>query len=222
MESLLRRSVSALLKLKYPRFTPRRCYAVDDDGDLSQFKTTVTILNQEQDQGIFIDSYSSLGFLLSSGIRVFGPCAIFPRSVLHWNVRNVQDINEDSLSLFTMLEPKIDILVLGVGERDNMKKIDSKIMRHLRANKINVEMLPTDQALATFNFLNAEKRYVAGAFIPPSYIDSIDDDDIISSQGDIGKFRTIPLDEKDDDDDFLFPGEKKEPKKLEKPEERDK
>lgn len=36
-----------------------------------------------------------------------------------------------------------DILVLGVGERDNMKKIDSKIMRHLRANKINVELLPT-------------------------------------------------------------------------------
>lgn len=68
------------------RVTPRRYYAVDDDGDLSQFKTTVTILNQEQDQGIFIDSYSNVGFLLSSGIRVFGPCAIFPRSVLHWNV----------------------------------------------------------------------------------------------------------------------------------------
>jgi len=63
---------------------------VDDDGDLSQFKTTVTILNQEHDQGIFIDSYSNMGFRLSSGIRVFGPCAVFPRSLLHWNVSGNQ------------------------------------------------------------------------------------------------------------------------------------
>jgi len=30
---------------------------MDDDGELNQYKTTVTILNQEQDRGIFIDSY---------------------------------------------------------------------------------------------------------------------------------------------------------------------
>ena len=36
-----------------------------------------------------------------------------------------------------------DILILGVGERENMKKIDSKIIKHLRASKINVELLPT-------------------------------------------------------------------------------
>lgn len=29
------------------------------------------------------------------------------------------------------------------------------------------------QALATFNFLNSEKRYVAGAMIPPTYLESV-------------------------------------------------
>ena len=29
-----------------------------------------------------------------------------------------------------------------------------------------------DHALATFNFLNSEKRYVAGAFIPPKYLEA--------------------------------------------------
>ncbi len=38
-----------------------------------------------------------------------------------------------------------------------------------------------DQALATFNFLNAEKRYVAGAFIPPSYILDNDEDMMYTS-----------------------------------------
>lgn len=37
-------------------------------------------------------------------------------------------------------------------------------------------LLSQDQALATFNFLNAEKRYVAGAFIPPSYVEMHADD----------------------------------------------
>lgn len=135
-------------------------------------KTTVEILNHEQDGNIYIDSYSQIGFRLNSGLRVMGPCAIFPRSVLHWNVRGVEDVSEDSLSLFTMLEPKLDLLVLGVGERENLGKINFNILKFLKSKRINVEILSTDQALATFNFLNSEKRFVAGAFIPPSYVES--------------------------------------------------
>lgn len=219
MESLLQRSVSALFKFRFSSFrrmAPQRYFAVDDDGDLAQFKTTVTVLNQEQDRGIFIDSYSNMGFMLNTGMRVFGPCAIFPRSILHWNVRGVEDINEDSLSLFTMLEPKIDILVLGVGERDNMRKIDGKIMKHLRANKINVELLPTDQALATFNFLNAEKRYVAGAFIPPSYIENLDDDDFFTNR-EFGKRPQNDPELPEENESYLTDGEKEE-----KPKDKDK
>ena len=38
---------------------------------------------------------------------MLGPMAIFPRTVLSWNVGNVLAINEDSLILFCLLEPKI-------------------------------------------------------------------------------------------------------------------
>ncbi|ESN97223.1 hypothetical protein HELRODRAFT_85671 [Helobdella robusta] len=139
-----------------------------------QYKTTVTILNHDQEGGIFIDSYNSFGFKLLSGIQVVGPCVLFPRSLLHWNVGGLQDINEDSLHLFTLLDPKIDILVLGVGNHENVKKVDFKILQYMRSKKINVELLPTDQALSVFNFLNAEKRYVAGAFIPQTVEDTED------------------------------------------------
>ena len=33
-----------------------------------------------------------------------------------------------------------------------------------------------EQALATFNFLNSERRYVAGALIPPNYISDTNTD----------------------------------------------
>jgi len=58
---------------------------VDEDGDLCGMKSTVSILNDEMD-GLGINGFSQLGFLLNNGLRVIGPCAVFPRSVLQWNV----------------------------------------------------------------------------------------------------------------------------------------
>lgn len=48
-----------------------------------------------------------VGFRLNNGMYVLGPMAIFPRTVLSWNVGNVHAINEDSLLLFCLIEPKI-------------------------------------------------------------------------------------------------------------------
>lgn len=33
--------------------------------------------------------------------------------------------------------------------------------------KINIEVLPVDKAVSTFNYLTSENRWVAGAFVPP-------------------------------------------------------
>lgn len=85
------------------RICPHRTFAIDDDGDISQMKTTVTILNQDQSQGIFIDSYSCFGFLLNSGVRLMGPCAVFAHSALHWNV---------SIILFSVVMQEIFKVVL--------------------------------------------------------------------------------------------------------------
>jgi hypothetical protein len=43
---------------------------------------------------------------------VLGSMAIFPRTVLSWNVGNVHAINEDSLLLFCLIEPKIGKKIL--------------------------------------------------------------------------------------------------------------
>ncbi|KAL5013304.1 hypothetical protein ScPMuIL_007574 [Solemya velum] len=150
--------------------------SVNYEGEYS--KTSMTMLSQEDDANIYIEAYSPLGFRLNSGFRIFGPCAVFPRSILHWNVAGVEDIHEDSLSLFSMLEPKIDLLVIGVGSPGN--KIDPNIIKYLRSKKINLEILPTDQACSTFNFLNSERRYVAAALIPPAYSSvNLNDDNVV-------------------------------------------
>ena len=50
----------------------------------------------------------------------------------------------------------------------------------MRSKKINLEILPTERACATFNFLNAENRCVAGALIPPVNIRYQEDDYVAS------------------------------------------
>lgn len=130
-----------------------------------------------------IDAFSQAGFRLNNGINVVGPMAIFPRTVLSWNVGALEEINEASLSLFAVLEPKIDILVLGVGDHKITPDFSRRMIEYMKKHRINVEVLSTEQACTTFNFLNHEGRVVAGALIPPKMI-NVYDDDLMIAQGD--------------------------------------
>ncbi|XP_049838750.1 NADH dehydrogenase [ubiquinone] 1 alpha subcomplex assembly factor 3 [Schistocerca gregaria] len=151
--------------------TPPSLHSYDPDG-----KTTVQILNREFDLGLMINSYSQMGFRLNNGLFIVGPMAIFPKSVLSWNVSGPDEINEDSLCLFFLLEPKIDLLVLGIGDATYDINLRKRVADIVKQHRINLEVLPTERACSTFNFLNAEGRYVAGALIPPVHIRPTDDD----------------------------------------------
>ncbi|XP_067118422.1 NADH dehydrogenase [ubiquinone] 1 alpha subcomplex assembly factor 3 [Centruroides vittatus] len=163
------------------RLNPKNCfkpnirfYSYEGDG-----KTVAIMLNKEADANLMINGYSNFGFRLNNNLFVLGPLAIFPRSVLQWNVKTVDDINENSLSLFYLLEPKIDVLVLGVGDQGNTLK--PSILKFLRSKRINVEVLPTQHACTTYNYLTAENRCIAAALIPPTII-KYTDEDIVESQ----------------------------------------
>ncbi|CAH1104166.1 unnamed protein product [Psylliodes chrysocephalus] len=143
-------------------------------------KTTVHVLNKDSELGLMIDGYSQVGFRLNNDFTVLGSMVIFPRSVLSWNVNDVSEITEESFSLFAVIEPKIDILVLGVGDKLDNFNFYIKILPFTRKYKMALEVLPTEQACATFNFLNSEGRNVAGAMIPPKTLNANEDDELRS------------------------------------------
>ena len=82
-------------------------------------------------------------------------------------MRSVSDITPNSLLLFSLIHPKIDILVLGVGQSENVSKLSREALDFLRTHNIRVEILPTEHAVETYNYLNNERRLVALALIPP-------------------------------------------------------
>jgi len=114
-----------------------------------------------------IRSMSTRGFRLIDGLFLYGPIAIFPRTVLSWRVLTPDDITAESLELFVRLEPKLDILVLGVGDRKSIDPVRLRVTKRLQEHRIALEIMKTEDAVPIFNFLNLEGRAVAGALYPP-------------------------------------------------------
>ncbi|XP_001377716.2 NADH dehydrogenase [ubiquinone] 1 alpha subcomplex assembly factor 3 isoform X1 [Monodelphis domestica] len=143
---------------------PRRSHHLTPVDDELFQRTTISLLEKDSPNVMYIDSYSPRGFTIN-GNRVVGPCALVPHSVMQWNVGSHRDITEESFSLFWMLEPRIEIVVVGTGDR--MEKLHPEILKAMRKRRIAVEVQDTPNACATFNFLCNEGRVAGAALIPP-------------------------------------------------------
>ncbi|XP_059712645.1 NADH dehydrogenase [ubiquinone] 1 alpha subcomplex assembly factor 3 isoform X3 [Haemorhous mexicanus] len=145
---------------------PCRGHRLTPADDEMYQRTRVMVLEPESPNIMFIEGYSTRGFTIS-GDLVVGPCAVLPRSILQWNVGSHRDISLESLSLFRLLEPQIEILVLGTGDR--VERLHPTMVKQMRECGIAVEVQDTVRAnaCATFNFLMNERRVVAAGLIPP-------------------------------------------------------
>ncbi|CAH8842377.1 unnamed protein product [Trichobilharzia szidati] len=126
----------------------RRRLAVgfDDRGNgIMMFKNSkgveVDLVNYGS-YGVYFSAYNENGFVLSSGVKIIGPCAAFPRNALCWHVNNALDITEKSLSLFFMLEPPIEVLIIGKGETKSMVDY-RRILDICWKHRLCVEVMPT-------------------------------------------------------------------------------
>lgn len=155
-------------------YASSRVGAYDGDG-----KTTVTVINKQYNHGLIIDTVNEYGFRLNNNSQILGPLAIFNKCIFSWNVANDKDISVDSLSLFMHLEPKLDVLIVGLS--DFQKNNISLLPVFTEVRKYcNVEALPTERAIAAFNYLVSEGRVVGAALLPPLKI-TFTDHDVTSS-----------------------------------------
>lgn len=77
---LTRMSVNKIIKnLSIARCTTAQAVVTGTSTYEGDGKTSVSILNQEIDGGLMINSFSQMGFRLNNGIMVIGPMAIFPK-----------------------------------------------------------------------------------------------------------------------------------------------
>eukprot|EP00092_Neocalanus_flemingeri_P097073 GFUD01123659.1.p1 GENE.GFUD01123659.1~~GFUD01123659.1.p1 ORF type:complete len:226 (-),score=62.48 GFUD01123659.1:43-720(-) len=141
-------------------------------------KTTVAILNEDSAGLVnMVDSYAVDGFRLNDNTKILGPCIVFPTHILGWMVEGAHDITEESLALFTILDPKLDVLIIGHGmTKVSRNPVDPRTILKMKQKGVNVEVLTTENAISTYNFLVEEGRVVAAALIPPDFVKLVDTD----------------------------------------------
>jgi NADH dehydrogenase [ubiquinone] 1 alpha subcomplex assembly factor 3 len=99
-------------------------------------------VNEEDGNSLQVTAFDQYGFYVNEKLRVLGPVIMFPKAIFSWNIADVDEINKNSLSLFKMLEPKVDILIIGIGSKNT--KVSKEVPKWLIENKINnFEILPT-------------------------------------------------------------------------------
>ncbi|XP_003383876.3 PREDICTED: NADH dehydrogenase [ubiquinone] 1 alpha subcomplex assembly factor 3-like [Amphimedon queenslandica] len=139
------------------------------DGGGMVLQTTLSRVSVEEAAPL-ISGYSVQGFNLR-GVQVMGSVALLPRGFFHWKINSADAITPESMSIFTLIEPKLELVILGTGSR--MVNIDTAVKRYLQGRGISVEIQDTANACATFNFLLDDGRLAGAALIPPETVSFI-------------------------------------------------
>lgn len=120
-------------------------------------------LVQETVQGLHVvQSYRPGGFTIA-GVRHQTSVLVHAGRAVPWPLGHFEEITTEALEPVLGLEPAIEILLLGAGDRFAL--VRPELRAALKARGVGVESMDTKAACRTYNLLVAEGRRVAAALI---------------------------------------------------------
>ena len=133
---------------------------------------------------IVVKGYDDHCFLINDVLITNQSVILFPSTMILWNgIREMKDITIESLSVFTLVYPTIEILFIGCGETMSTR-FPVEIIKYFRDKGIVIEATDSANAAATFNVLNSEGRNVGAALLTlvPSSSDDITTTDMFMKE----------------------------------------
>ncbi|KAJ0051979.1 hypothetical protein Pint_00017 [Pistacia integerrima] len=112
---------------------------------------------------IRFSSYTDTGFTVN-GVHYEGSLLCVGNLLMSWTPRKFSEITPNSLSIFQLLRPIPEILVLGCGR--HIEPVDSELRRFILSTGMKLEAVDSRNASSTYNILNEEGRIVAAALLP--------------------------------------------------------
>ncbi len=110
-----------------------------------------------------VTSYGDTAFLVGNNL-VEQSVILLPTKFLLWNAKSFDDITIPSLSVFSLLFPTPEVLLVGCGEKFD-RQLPKELIEHFHKRGIVIEASKTSSAVSTFNVLNSEGRNVAAALL---------------------------------------------------------
>lgn len=132
----------------------RRAFSLYDQINL--------IDNVPEDQLRF-QGYTDTGFTVS-GVQYEGSLLCVGNVLLSWGPKKLSEITADSLSIFRIVRPIPEILILGCGR--HIEQVDPELRRYIQSTGMKLEAVDSRNAASTYNILNEEGRIVAAALLP--------------------------------------------------------
>ncbi|GAB4850755.1 hypothetical protein Ancab_030055 [Ancistrocladus abbreviatus] len=155
LPALLRSLKKDGAKLQTPQLPSlRRAFSLYDQINL--------IDNVPEDQLRFQEYYET-GFKVN-GIIYEGSVLCVGNLLLSWSPKKISEVTPDSLSVFRILRPIPEILILGCGKY--IEPVSPELRSFIRSTGMKLEAVDSRNAASTYNILNEEGRIVAAALIP--------------------------------------------------------
>ncbi|KAK2650919.1 hypothetical protein Ddye_018408 [Dipteronia dyeriana] len=132
----------------------RRAFSLYDQINL--------IDNVPEDQLRF-QGYTDTGFTVNR-VQYEGSLLCVGNLLMSWAPKKFSEITPDSLSIFQLVRPIPEILILGCGRY--IEPVDPEVRRFIRCVGIKLEAVDSRNASSTYNILNEEGRIVAAALLP--------------------------------------------------------
>jgi NADH dehydrogenase [ubiquinone] 1 alpha subcomplex assembly factor 3 len=160
-----RTGVSALSFLPQTDCLYRSRLLAGNRRTFSSFGKGVDVLEDEDSGKCYVKKYNPHAFEINN-VYVRSSVILFQNSFLQWKVRSVEEFKPEDLSIFSLLYPLLDIVIVGTGENMIMDREKMEAIRqYLKSHGIACEIMKTVDAAPTFNFLNSEGRHVAAALL---------------------------------------------------------
>lgn len=126
---------------------------------------------EQDNQLISIKGYNEYSFQVND-VLVNQSVILLPKSFLLWNAKKFQDITIESLSIFPLIFPTIEIIFVGCGHR-MIQPLPNEVTKYFRSKGIVLELSDSVNAASSFNMLNSEGRNVAAALLTQEPIEDI-------------------------------------------------
>mmetsp|Transcript_7454 Transcript_7454/g.19394 ORF Transcript_7454/g.19394 Transcript_7454/m.19394 type:complete len:158 (-) Transcript_7454:67-540(-) len=113
---------------------------------------------------IKVTEYDNGGFEVRGDVYLPSSIVLLTRTAFLWRPKTLDEITMDSLRIFTVVHPRPEIVVFGLG-RSPDRLLAPDVVQLLLDEGIAVEQMATPRAIHTFNVLTDEDRPVGAAFL---------------------------------------------------------